>query len=303
MLTSVNNYFNSITMTTTLKKTTAILSAIILALAITAAGWLKGINTVHTPVHILVLHTNDTHSQVEPIAQGSKNANKGGYARRMGLIEQYRQQAPELLLLDAGDFSQGTPYFNYFNGRVEVDALNRMYYDVVTLGNHEFDNGTDTLAAILSRAEFKVVCANYDVKNTPLENIVKPYVILHRKGVKIGIFGLGVQPDGLITPQNFAPLKWNDPLPIANELANNLRNKQHCDLVICLSHLGTDPKDSYICDNWLAENTSNIDIIIGSHTHKLVVNRHTTNLQGHDVLLTQMGKSGVNLGIIHITLQ
>ncbi len=289
-------------MNTPLKKTIILTCIVLLAFAIAFAGYNKAVNTVNTPVQLLILHTNDTHSQVEPIAQGSRNGGLGGYARRMGLIEQYRQQDPELLLLDAGDFSQGTPYFNFFNGHVEVDALNRMHYDAATLGNHEFDNGIDTLAAILSEANFPIVCANYVVKGTPLEKLVKPYIILHRKGVKIGIFGLGVQPDGLITSQNFAPLQWIDPLPIANETADLLRNKKHCDVVICLSHLGTDVDCSYICDMWLAQNSRNIDVIIGAHTHKMVVDRHVQDLDEHDVLLTQMGKSGAYLGIVTLTL-
>lgn len=280
----------------------SVLCALAVAFGVAAIGWQRGKMEVTSPVKIVILHTNDTHSQVEPIAAGAKNEGRGGYARRMGLIKQFRNEEPELLLLDAGDFSQGTPYFNFYNGRVEVDALNRMKYDVVTLGNHEFDNGVDTLAAVLSKARFAVVCANYQVKGTPLEGIVKPYVILRRKGVKIGVLGVGVRPDGLIAPQNFAPLRWEDPLPVANEVADFLRNEKHCDLVVCLSHLGTDPNGSPVCDTWLAENTRNIDVIIGGHTHKVVENRHLTNLDGHDVILEQMGKSGINLGRIVVEL-
>lgn len=278
------------------------MSALVVALCVTLTGWQRGKTEVSLPVKIVILHTNDTHSQVEPIAPGAKNEGRGGYARRMGLIERFRNEEPELLLLDAGDFSQGTPYFNFYNGRVEIDALNRMKYDVATLGNHEFDNGVDTLAAVLSEARFAVVCANYQVKGTPLEGIVKPYVILFRKGVKIGILGLGVCPDGLIAPQNFAPLRWENPLPVANEVADFLRNRKHCDLIVCLSHLGTDPNGSPVCDAWLAENTRNIDVIIGGHTHKVIENRHLTNLDGHDVVLAQMGKSGINLGRIVVEL-
>lgn len=277
--------------------------ALIVMLCVFCAGVRKGLTSSAVfPVNITILHTNDTHSQVEPIAEGAKNAHQGGYARRMGLIQQYRTEEPDLLLLDAGDFSQGTPYFNFYNGRVEVDALNRMGYDVVTLGNHEFDNGVDTLACVLSDAHFDVVCANYNVENTPLEGIVKPYVILRRKGIKVGILGVGVRPDGLIAPQNFAPLRWEDPLPVANAIADYLRDKKHCDLIICLSHLGTDTDGSPICDTWLAENTRNIDIIIGGHTHKVIENRHLTNLCGKDVLLAQIGKSGVKLGAISVEL-
>lgn len=256
------------------------------------------------PITLTILHTNDTHSQIEPLAQGTTNGNKGGYARRMGLIEQERQQDPELLLFDAGDFSQGTPYFNFFRGRIEVGGLNRMQYDAVTLGNHEFDNGVDSLAALLKMATFSVVCANYDVADTPLEGIVKPYTIIERKGIRIGVIGLGIAPDELIAPVNFAPLKWNNPLPIANDIAAHLRNNEHCQAVICLSHLGTEVKnsDSPICDRWLAANSRNIDIIIGGHTHKVIEDLYVKNLDGKPVLLCQMGKSGVNLGKITLTI-
>lgn len=253
-------------------------------------------------VVLTILHTNDTHSQVEPVAAGARHGNLGGYARRMGLIARERTDDSELLLLDAGDFCQGTPYFNFYNGRVEIDALNRMGYDAATLGNHEFDNGVDTLAEILALADFPIVCANYQVEGTPLEGIVKPYVVLCRKGVKIGIFGLGVQPEGLITPQNFAPLVWEEPLSVANDIADRLRDVEHCDVVICLSHLGTEKEDGAVCDAQLAANSRNIDVIIGGHTHKVVENMHLQNAEGNDVLLAQMGKSGIGLGKIELTI-
>lgn len=266
---------------------------------------LAGCNRHNTRTTLTILHSNDTHSQVEPFAKGSSKGDRAGYARRMGLIEKERVADPDLLLLDAGDFSQGTPYFNFFHGRVEVDALNRMQYDAVTLGNHEFDNGVDSLAVILRDAKFDVVCANYEVAGTPLEGVVKPYTILNRKGLRIGIFGIGVAPDNLITPQNFAPLKWLYPLPVANKTAERLRKKEHCDVVVCLSHLGTNQasKDSEICDRWLAENSRNIDVIIGGHTHKVVENLYVKNLDGKDVLLAQMGKSGIHLGKITLTIE
>lgn len=247
--------------------------------------------------HLTILHTNDTHSQVEP-----KPNDTGGYARRMGLIRQERQQDRNLLLLDAGDFSQGTPYFNYYRGRVEIAAMNRMGYDVATLGNHEFDNGLDTLAAILREAKFPVVCANYDFSGTPLADIIKPYVILRKGGLKIGVFGLGCDPNGLISEKNFVPARYFDPYPIAQVMANTLR-QQNCDVVICLSHLGTygkAPED--VCDAGLAKNTRGIDLIIGGHTHKLYDNLRVANIDGDSVPLAQMAKSGTYLGKIVLNL-
>ena len=253
---------------------------------------------------VVILHTNDTHSQIEPIPNGKRDGNHAGYARRLGAIMQERAMNPELILVDAGDFSQGTPYFNFYHGRVEVDALNRMGYDAITLGNHEFDYGVDTLAAVLQNASFAVVCANYNVEGSALADIVRPYVILHRLGLKIGIFGLGVNPDGLISQKNFASIQYMDPIPVAQEVATLLKEKHHCDLVICISHIGTQAKTSLqeVTDTQLAQATRNIDIIIGGHTHKIVTNYYVENIDGDSVLLAQMGKSGARIGKIEVEM-
>lgn len=244
--------------------------------------------------HLTILHTNDTHSQILP-----NNKKQGGYARRMGVIREEREKDPNLLLLDAGDFSQGTPFFNFYHGRVEIDALNRMGYDVTTLGNHEFDNGLDTLATILRGAKFDVVCANYDVTGTVLEGLVKPYTILRRGGLKIGVFGLGVNPVGLITERNFAPVRYLEPYAIAQETADLLRNDKHCDVVICLSHMGSfTENEGDKCDAELASLTRGIDVIIGGHTHKFYDNLRVANLDGDSIPLCQMAKSGAFLGKI-----
>lgn len=247
---------------------------------------------------ITILHTNDTHSQIEPIAAGKRDGNHAGYARRMGIILQERAHDPNLLLFDAGDYSQGTPYFNFYHGRVEVDALNRMEYDAITLGNHEFDYGVDTLATVLKQAEFDVVSANYDVKNTPLEGIVKPYTIIRLNGMKIGVFGLGVNPEGLIAERNFAPVKYLEPIPVAQDIASLLKHQHRCDLVVCLSHMGTFENEQQPSDTQLAKSTKDIDIIIGAHTHKVVTNHYVKNMQGDSVFLAQMGKSGARIGKI-----
>lgn len=245
----------------------------------------------HQPNALTILHTNDTHSQVLP-----NGKNLGGYARRMGIIARERAKDPNLILLDAGDFSQGTPYFNFFKGRVEIDALNYMGYDAVTLGNHEFDNGLDTLAFILKKAKFPIVCANYDVIGTPLEGIVKPYTIIRRAGLKIGIFGIGVNPVGLITEKNFSPIKYLNPYQAAEETANILRAKG-CDIVICLSHQGTYAlTEGNFNDADMCAATKGIDVIIGGHTHKLYADERIENAEGELIPILQMGKSGINLG-------
>ena len=248
-------------------------------------------------VTLTVLHTNDTHSQVEP---NSKDL--GGYARRMGLIEQERAIDPELLLVDAGDFCQGTPYFNYYHGRVELDAMNRMGYDAGTLGNHEFDNGLDTLAAVLQTAKFPIVCANYDFTGTVMEGVVKPYTIVQKGQLKIGIFGLGCDPKGIIADKNFEPAVYLASYPVAQAMADTLR-AQGCDIVVCLSHVGTYGKaEEDVCDVQLAKHTRGIDVIIGGHTHKLYDNLRVANLDGDSIPLAQMGKSGVYLGKIVLNL-
>ena len=248
---------------------------------------------------IIILHTNDTHSQIEPLEAGKRDEFCGGYARRMGYIQQMRNEHPDLIVLDAGDFSQGTPYYNFYHGRIEIEAMNRMQYDAITLGNHEFDYGVDTLAAVLELAHFPIVCANYDVTGTPLEGLVLPYTVIKRSGVRIGIFGIGVNPKGLIAEKNFAPIQYLTPITSAQQVANILRNEEKCDVVICLSHQGTHPMNGEnISDMELAEKTQNIDVIIGAHTHKIVENLYVENLNGDSVLLTQTGKAGARIGEI-----
>ncbi len=247
--------------------------------------------------HLVILHTNDTHSQVEP-----NNKGQGGYARRMGLINREREADKNLLLVDAGDFCQGTPYFNFYHGRVEVEAMNAMGYDAATLGNHEFDNGVDTLAVILRDARFPIVCANYDVQGSPLEGLVKPYTIIRRGGLKIGVFGVGCNPQGLISDKNFQPVVYKDPYQTAQQMADTLR-AQHCDVVVCLSHMGTCSEMQSECDTAMAARTRGIDVIIGGHTHRKYDNLRVANLDGDSIPLCQMGKSGAYLGKIMLSLR
>ena len=247
--------------------------------------------------HLTILHTNDTHSQVEPKANG-----QGGYARRMGLIREERKADKHLLLVDAGDFCQGTPFFNFYHGRVEINAMNRMGYDAATLGNHEFDNGLDTLAEVLKTAKFPVVCANYDFTGTALEGIIKPFTIVRKGGLKIGIFGLGCDPKGLIADKNFLPVQYLEPYPIAQAMADTLR-AQGCDIVVCLSHMGTygkAPED--VCDVSMLGCTRGIDVVIGGHTHQLYDHVRVANLDGDSIPVAQMSKSGAYLGKIMLFL-
>jgi 5'-nucleotidase len=226
----------------------------------------------------------------------------GGYARRMGVINKIRDEEKNVLLLDAGDFSQGTPYFNFYNGRIEIDALNRMKYDAVTLGNHEFDNGIDTLAAILRNAKFPIVSSNYDVNNTPLKAKVQPFLVLKRFGLRVGIMAINVEPKSLIIESNYRGLIYNDPISTANETAAYLKKEQKCDVIICLSHLGSDAAAKEVNDFQLARETRFIDVIIGGHSHTLLENAKETNRDGRKVVIAQVAKSGWYVGKIELEL-
>lgn len=252
--------------------------------------------------HITILHTNDVHSYIDPFpANHPKNPNMGGVVRRAALIENIRKENPNVLLLDAGDIFQGTPYFNYYGGELEFKLMSMMNYDIATIGNHDFDNGIDGLLAQFPNAKFDFVSANYDFKNTVLDGHIKPYKIMFVDGVKIGVFGLGVQLDGLVDKKNCKETVYNDPIEVATDMSRILKHEKKCDLVICLSHIGYTYKDepNKVCDIILAKKTKDIDLILGGHTHtfleKPVIEK---NLDGNDVVINQVGCYGLNLGRI-----
>lgn len=256
--------------------------------------------------HITILHTNDVHSYIDPFPAGHpRNPNMGGVARRATLIDTIRKENPNVLLLDAGDIFQGTPYFNYYGGELEFKLMSMMQYDVATMGNHDFDNGIDGFLAQLPHAKFDFVNANYDFKNTILDGIVKPYKILVKDGVKIGIFGLGIELEGLVDKKNYKETVCNDPIEKATDMSRILKEEQKCDIVICLSHIGYKYKEdpNKVCDILLAQKTKNIDLILGGHTHtfldKPVIEK---NLDGKEVLINQVGCYGLNLGRIDFYL-
>lgn len=252
--------------------------------------------------HITILHTNDTHSQVEPFEMNHHQyANKGGVARRATMIESIRRENPNTLLLDAGDIFQGTPYFNYFGGELEFKLMSMLKYDVATIGNHDFDNGIDGLFKQLPHAKFDFVSANYDFKNTVLDTHVKPYKILKRDGIKIGIFGLGVALKGLVGEKLYKETKYLDPIGVSQDMSRILKEEEHCDLIICVSHLGYFYRRSpdRVSDLNLAKATKNIDLIIGGHTHTFLPKPTIVkNVEGENMLVNQVGAYGVNLGRI-----
>lgn len=253
---------------------------------------------------LVILHTNDTHSCIMPLNPNLADtalAGRGGFLRRMALIEDERAKTPGLLLIDSGDFSQGSPYYNFYKGEVEVELMNRMGYDVATIGNHEFDFGLENMARIFRMAKFPIVCANYDFTGTPVEGLVKPYTIIKRNGLKIGVFGLSPQPKGLVDTTKFVGVKYLDPVETARRMAALLKMKR-CDVIICVSHLGWE--DEELTDQMLVLATRDIDIVLGGHSHTYMKTlRYVKNVDGKDVPVDQNGKHGIWIGRIVLDLE
>ena len=244
-----------------------------------------------TSKHITILHTNDTHSHIEPFPSDHyKTPNQGGVARRATLIENIRKENPNTLLLDAGDIFQGTPFFNFYGGELEFKLMSMLKYDAATIGNHDFDNGIEGLFAQLPNAKFDFLSANYNFKDTILENSIEPYKVFIKDGIKIGVFGLGVELEGLVDPKMYKETKYLDPIEIAQDMSRILKEEKKCDLVICLSHLGYHYKnENKIGDLILASKTKDIDLIIGGHTHTFLPKPTITkNSIGENVLVNQV---------------
>jgi len=249
---------------------------------------------------ITILHTNDVHSHIDPFGpEDSRNPNKGGVARRATLVESIRKENPHTLLLDAGDIFQGTPYFNYYGGELEFKLMSMLKYDLATIGNHDFDNGVEGLLAQMPHANFDFVSANYDFSNTVLDTFVKPYKTFVKDGIKIGVFGLGIQLEGLVNKDMYKETVYHNPIEIAQDMSRILKDEEQCDLVICLSHIGyyySDVPDR-VCDLNLARSTKNIDLIIGGHTHTFLPKPTIEkNSEGKNVLVNQVGAYGLYLG-------
>ena len=264
---------------------------------------LSSFNTVDSKTKKLtILHTNDVHSYIDPFPPTHpKNPNMGGVARRAALIETIRKENPNVLLLDAGDIFQGTPYFNYYGGELEFKLMSMMKYDLATIGNHDFDNSIEGLYNQLPNASFEFVNANYDFKNTIMDGHVKPYKIVYKDGIKVGVFGIGIELEGLVDKKNYKETVYHDPVSVSQDMARILKQEEKCDLVICLSHIGYQYKNEpdKISDVRLATLTKDIDLIIGGHTHTFL-DKPTIikNADGKDVLVNQVGCYGVNLGRI-----
>ena len=249
-------------------------------------------------VKITILHTNDMHSHIHPFKSG-RNKGMGGMAQRAGLINAIREQEEHVLLLDAGDIFQGTPYFNFYGGELEFKLMSKIKYDAATLGNHDFDNGLEGLNKQLKHAQFPFLIANYDFSNTILKNKFSAYKIFNKGGIKIGVFGIGIELEGLVPKNLYGNTIYQDPIKKANHYAALLKNKKKCDLVVCISHLGFKYKSDKISDIKLASQTRNIDLIIGGHTHTFLKKPAAiSNIDKKEVLINQVGWGGINLGKI-----
>lgn len=251
---------------------------------------------------ITILHTNDQHSRIDPFPMdGGRLQGQGGAARRAALIEKIRKEREHVLLFDSGDIFQGTPYFNLYKGEPEIKLMTAMGYDAATIGNHDFDGGIDNLALQMSKAGFPMLNANYDVSATPLKSLVKPYQIFKKGGIKVGVFGLGIELKGLVPEALYAGTVYNDPVQAANQWARFLKEEEKCHYVVVLSHLGYRYKEDKISDIELAKQTKNIDLILGGHTHTFLDKpTQVMNLDQQPVFINQVGWAGVVLGRLEI---
>jgi len=253
---------------------------------------------------LVILHTNDTHSRIDPFPDdGGRYANLGGVARRARMIADVRARHEHVLLLDSGDIFQGTPYFNLFDGEVEFRTMSAMRYDAATLGNHDFDNGIGGLVEMLPLATFPFVSSNYDFTGAPsaLRERVRPYMVRQVGPVRVGIFGLGIDFDRLVLPELHAGVTYLDPVAIAREMVQELRS-QGCQLVICLSHLGFRYPTARVADVNVAASVPGIDLVLGGHTHTFLETPYTI-YHRHDAptLVHQVGFAGIWLGRIDVT--
>lgn len=270
--------------------------------ALTLSGFGLSSFTSAKTKRITILHTNDTHSHLDAFeSTDSKYPNQGGAAKRATIFKKIKAENPNTLIFDAGDMFQGTPYFNYYGGALEIKIMNMLQYDAGTIGNHEFDNGINNLADQISNAKFDILNANYDFTNTLMHGFTKPYNIFIKEGIKIGVFGLGVKLDGLVNKSEYGETVWNNPIEIAQDITRILKDDLKCDLIICLSHLGYSYPENVqmISDLDLAAQTKNIDLIIGGHTHTFLEKPTVVlNSIGNEVIVNQVGCYGLRVGQI-----
>lgn len=272
--------------------------------AASVVGTLPAFATAKGDFRLTILHTNDVHSRIEPFPlDGSRYAGMGGVARRSALIQKIRSEEKSVLLVDSGDMFQGTPYFNMFGGKLELELMSKLGYEAGTFGNHEFDNGIAGLVKYLDKATFPFLTANYDFRGTLLEGKTKDYTIINKNGIRIGLTGVGIDIEGLVDPKSYEGMKYLDPIPVVNRIAKMLKEDKKCDLVICLSHLGYKYDDDKISDLKLAAQIRHVDIILGGHTHTFLDEpARVKDLDGHEVVIHQVGFAGIRLGRLDVIL-
>lgn len=262
--------------------------------------------SVNAQKQLTILHTNDTHSTVMPLSDNLEDtlrAGRGGYLRRIAMLKEERKKDKNLLLFDSGDFSQGSPYYTLFKGDVEIGLMNLMGYDAATIGNHEFDFGLENMARLFRMAKFPIVCSNYDFTGTCLEGLVKSYIILKRKGVKIGVFGICPKMEGLVAADNYKGVKYLDPVAKTHEMGEFLKNKEKCDVVVCLSHMGWNIKPD-VDDEQIIAGSHDIDLVLGGHSHTYFKDlQWVKNSEGKLVPDDQNGKHAIYVGKIMLTIQ
>lgn len=255
---------------------------------------------------LVIISTNDTHSTIVPLSSNLEDtlkAGRGGYIRRIALLEEQRSLHPDLLLFDSGDFSQGSPYYTLFKGEVEMKLMNMMKYDAVGIGNHEFDFGLDNIARLVEMSDFPWVCANLDFTGTVLEGLIQPYTVIERGDVKIGVFGLTPRLEGLVAAENIGGVVYNDPIESAINVVGQLRETERCDVVVCLSHLGWDMAPM-VDDSTLVAKTTGIDIVLGAHSHDYFIDlQYVKNAEGKEVPVDQNGKHGIYIGKTTLAIQ
>ncbi len=255
---------------------------------------------------LVILHTNDTHSTIFPVNSqlpDTMKAGRGGFIRRIEMLRQERQKHPDLLYFDSGDFCQGSAYYTMFKGDVEVGLMNEMGIDASTIGNHEFDFGLENMARIFKMCNFPILCTNYDFTGTVMEGVCKPWIILKRNGVKIGVFAVCPKLQGLVSDKNCEGVKYLDPAKVALETATMLKQEKKCDVVICISHLGW---ENYRAEDdlYMIKNSRNIDLVLGGHTHTyLPTLEYVNNLDGKPVPVDQNGKHAIFVGKIVMNLE
>ena len=253
---------------------------------------------------LVILHTNDTHSCIMPLSVNLSDtlvAGRGGFVRRAPMLQEARKKHPDLLLFDSGDFSQGSPYYTLYRGDVEIELMNEMQYTASTVGNHEFDFGMENMARLFRKARFPILCSNYDFTGTVLEGLVKPYMTFRHNGVKIGVFALDPELDGLVFSKNCQGVKYLDPIRVANDMATMLKKQKKCDVVICISHLGWNLHG--IDDTEVIAGSRNIDLVLGGHSHTYFHTlQYVKDLDGREVPVDQNGKHAVYVGKIVLTL-